>query len=183
MASCVWWWRRIQHRRAAEVRRAQSGVVPVPRPRHKVPVAAIRGGVFVNISATVINASGKHSAVVRTEDQERAVTIAPKAEGFGSSINGGELLFLALATCYCNDVYREAKKAGVSVDGVEVSVTGKFDDQGTARDVRYHVKIKSAAPSGAIDDLVKRVDEIAEVHRALRLPMPVEFAGYEIVAT
>jgi hypothetical protein len=34
-------------------------------------------------------------------------------DGGGSSANGGELLCLALATCYCNDVYREAKKRGI----------------------------------------------------------------------
>jgi hypothetical protein len=54
----------------------------------------------------------------------------------GSSINGGELLFAALATCFCNDRYREAAKRGVEVQDVEVEVTGTFGNPGEpARDI------------------------------------------------
>jgi uncharacterized OsmC-like protein len=50
---------------------------------------------------------------------------AAKAKGFGSSVKG-ELLLLAIATCYRNDVYREASKRGVAVSGGEVNVSGEF---------------------------------------------------------
>ena len=33
-----------------------------------------------------------------------------KSPGRGSAVNGGEFLVLALATCYCNDLYREAER-------------------------------------------------------------------------
>jgi organic hydroperoxide reductase OsmC/OhrA len=44
----------------------------------------------------------------------------------GSSINGGELLFAALATCFCNDLYREAAQRGINVQDVDVEVTETF---------------------------------------------------------
>jgi organic hydroperoxide reductase OsmC/OhrA len=65
----------------------------------------------VNISATISNARGTHSASVRTEGEERVVAIPPKLEGMGSSVNGGELLFLALATCYCTTAVARPKSA------------------------------------------------------------------------
>ncbi len=37
--------------------------------------------------------------------REQTLAIAAKAGAAGSSVNGGELLFLALATYYCNDLY------------------------------------------------------------------------------
>jgi uncharacterized OsmC-like protein len=38
-------------------------------------------------------------------------------------------LFLALATCYCNDIYREAAKRNIKVDSVEVEVEGTFEQR------------------------------------------------------
>jgi uncharacterized OsmC-like protein len=45
----------------------------------------------------------------------------------GSSANGGEPLFLALASCYCNDIYRETAKRNIEVERVEVNGEGDFD--------------------------------------------------------
>jgi organic hydroperoxide reductase OsmC/OhrA len=66
----------------------------------------------MNISACIANRRGENTVSLRTEAREHSLTIPPKAEGLGSGTNGGELLFLALATCYCNDIYREAAKRG-----------------------------------------------------------------------
>ena len=60
------------------------------------------------ISASVRNTHGQHEISLATNDSPRELSIAPGPTGYGSSVNGGELLFLALATCYCNDIYREA---------------------------------------------------------------------------
>ena len=46
--------------------------------------------------------------------------------GFGSSATGGELLCLALATCFCNDFYRKAEKQAITVIRVEVEVKAEF---------------------------------------------------------
>jgi organic hydroperoxide reductase OsmC/OhrA len=67
------------------------------------------------ITATVRSAGIAHDVRVQTNDTERALAIAARANGRGSSINGGELLMLALATCYCNDLYREAERRGIAV--------------------------------------------------------------------
>lgn len=64
----------------------------------------------MQISARIENARGTHNVSLRTNGGEHSLTIPPKPDGFGSSAKGGELLFLALATCYCNDIYRQTKK-------------------------------------------------------------------------
>ena len=87
----------------------------------------------MRITAWVENADGEHNVSLRTNEQEQSLTIAPKSGGSGSSVNGGELLFLALATCYCNDIYREAKKRGIEVRRVEVEVSGSFGVRGRRR--------------------------------------------------
>ncbi|HSE40509.1 MAG TPA: OsmC family protein [Acidobacteriota bacterium] len=80
----------------------------------------------MRISAQVHNRKGQHEVCLTTDDQTRSLTISPKATGFGSSANGGELLFLALATCYCNDIYLEAEKRNIPIQSVEVIVEGDF---------------------------------------------------------
>ena len=84
----------------------------------------------MKISARVRNSLGQHEATVATNETSHAIVIPPKASGLGSSVNGGELLFLALATCYCNDMYREAAKRGIAVSQVEVEVEGEFGAAG-----------------------------------------------------
>src|ERR1700679_1136895 len=78
---------------------------------------------IMNISAKLLNQRERHTVVLNTAGHEHSLTIALKAEGFGSSVNGGELLFLALATCYCNDLYREAKKRNITIEQVQVEVS------------------------------------------------------------
>jgi organic hydroperoxide reductase OsmC/OhrA len=84
----------------------------------------------MNISARVTSRRGEHQVTLATDGNAHAIAIPPKPSGYGSSANGGELLLLALATCYCNDIYREAAKRGVQVAWVEVEVLGDFGREG-----------------------------------------------------
>ncbi len=84
----------------------------------------------MKITARVDNSEGQHHVTLTTNDNSHSIIIPPKATGFGSSANGGELLFLALATCYCNDVYREATSRNIKVEKVEVEVSGNFGTAG-----------------------------------------------------
>jgi len=64
----------------------------------------------MKISASINSKFSQYSVVVKTNETSQQLNISPKSTGFGSSINGGDLLLLSLATCFCNDIYREAKK-------------------------------------------------------------------------
>ena len=117
-----------------------------------------------------------------TNQNVRAIDIPPKSSGFGSSANGGELLFLALATCYCNDVYREAEKAGITVESVEVEVKGAFGGVGEpARDVTYRTRVVArGASEEAVRRLLRHTDTVAEVQNTLRSGVAVRLGGLEV---
>jgi len=56
------------------------------------------------------------------------------------------LFFLALATCYCNDICREASRRDIKVEFVEVEATGDFEAEGKpASNIVYRAKIKANA--------------------------------------
>lgn len=128
----------------------------------------------MRITASIQNTSNANDILLSTEGNEKRITIPNKKEGRGSSVNGGELLCLALATCFCNDIYREAAKRGMTVDSVDVTVRSVFGKEGEpASNIEYDVEVKSPHSTAEITDLIKYVDDIAEVHNTLRKGLSV----------
>ena len=128
----------------------------------------------MEISATVRNGADEHAVTVRTGTARQSLPIAAKTAGRGSAVNGGEFLMLALATCYCNDLYREAERLGLSIERVEVEASADFGGVGlAATNIRYRATVASTAPDSAIADLLRRTDAVAEVHNTLRRGVPV----------
>ena len=135
----------------------------------------------MKITARVQNAYKYHRATVATDDQERALEIPPKPSGYGSSANGGELLFLALATCYCNDIYREAAARGLEVTAVEVEVNGEFGAPGgPASDVTYRVRVTGKGNPADLEALARHTDTVAEIQNTLRGGAAVTLAHVEV---
>ncbi|MBI1781808.1 MAG: OsmC family protein [Sphingobacteriales bacterium] len=123
----------------------------------------------MKIAARVINSAGLHRVTVGTDGSAKEISIAPNAVGKGSSINGSELLMLALATCYCNDIYREAAKQDIPVDAVEVICESEFGWPGEAgKNIQYKVHITSSVSCDILEDLIKHTDTVAEIHNTLR---------------
>lgn len=121
------------------------------------------------MSATIKSSFNQHEIEVQTNGAAKQINIAVKSTGYGSSVNGGELLLLALATCFCNDIYREAVKRNISVDGVDVEVTGEFGAEGESGfNFQYKAKVTSSAPQQVIDELIAHTDQVAEIHNTLR---------------
>ncbi len=129
------------------------------------------------ISAKVTNSYQKHSVTVKTNDNKQTLSIPGKKEGLGSAINGGELLFLALATCFCNDIYREAKKKGINITKVEVEASGEFSSEGEpGHSITYQAKVEGDASKVEIDELIRHTDKVSEIQNTLRKGVPVKLA-------
>lgn len=76
---------------------------------------------------------------------------------------------LALATCYCNDIYREASRLAIQVDQVEVEASAEFAGIGlAASNISYRARISSPADAAVIANLLTQTDAVAEVHNTLR---------------
>jgi organic hydroperoxide reductase OsmC/OhrA len=136
----------------------------------------------MNISARVTSRRGEHQVTLATDGNAHAIAIPPKPSGYGSSANGGELLLLALATCYCNDIYREAAKRGVQVAQVEVEALGDFGREGEpGTNLTYRAKVIADATEDAIRELCRHTDRVAEIQNTLRAPTPVTLTAIEAV--
>ena len=86
-----------------------------------------------------------------------------------ADFTGAHLYLLAAAGCVLNDVYREAAPLGVEVHGVRVHAAGGFDTgTWTSTGIRYRTELSTDAPAEDVDELLRVVDEVAEIPRALR---------------
>jgi uncharacterized OsmC-like protein len=136
----------------------------------------------MKITAKINSSKDNHQVTLQTNDHVHSITIPPKPTGYGSSATGGELLFLALATCYCNDIYREAAKRKIKVERVEVAVNGDFGAEGEgAKDVTYHAKVHAVASEDEIREIMKFTDMVAEIQNTLRVQTPVVLTEIEAV--
>lgn len=129
----------------------------------------------MKVSATVKSSVDHHEIVVQTNGHEKVLQLSICSSGHGSSVTGGELLLLSLATCFCNDFYREAEKRGLQISGVEVIVNGEFEAEGEAgTNFTYLVKVASDEPEDEINELIQHTDQVAEVHKTLRKGISVK---------
>ena len=129
----------------------------------------------MEIAAVVANTASSHRVSVRTGSTSQSLPVPAKSTGMGSAVNGGEFLMLALATCYCNDLYREAQRLGIPVQGVEVEAVAEFPAVGlAATNIRYRAKVRSPAPLSEVARLIRETDSVAEVHNTIRAGVPVQ---------
>src|SRR2546427_11967787 len=120
---------------------------------YEVEVRNVHGAV------TAIGAAGPFTVVI-----DRPAV----AGGGGRGLNGGELLHLAVAGCISNDLFREAGARGVELTRVVVTADGGYEgDPPVSTGITYNVEVAGSAPEQALLDLVRFVDEIAEIPNSL----------------
>jgi putative redox protein len=89
--------------------------------------------------------------------------------GGGLGFNGGQLLYPAVAGCFSNDLFRDARAAGIDLSRVRVKVSGDFvGDPAVSEEIRYEVEVAGNAPEEALRELIESVDEIAGIPNSLR---------------
>lgn len=102
-----------------------------------------------------------------------------EAGGGGKGFNGGQLLYLAIAGCVSNDLFREASRLGVELEFVRVTVDGDFaGDPAVSDPVTYDVELRGR---GDLESLAREVDRIAEIPNSLRHGTPVSLGEIRIV--
>ena len=130
----------------------------------------------MKISVNLENSYQQHKVLLHTNDQVQELTIPAKDVGYGSSVNGGELLLLAIATCFCNDLYREAMKENIKITYVSVNASAEFSEEGAAGyNITYNAKVEGDASGQTLAMLMKRTDQVTEIQNTLRAGVNVTF--------
>jgi putative redox protein len=129
----------------------------------------------LNDQATAVGAAGPYTVII-----DRPVS----AGGGGLGLNGGELLYLAVAGCVSNDLFREAQAADMALRRVQVRVRGDFTgDPAVSTEITYEVDVEGDATAERLRALVEDVDRIAEIPNSLRGGTRVRLTGTNAVPT
>jgi putative redox protein len=138
----------------------------------------------MTIEVRTTSLPGQPTAVGSAGPYTLVVDRPADAGGGGLGFNGGQLLFLAVAGCVSNDLFREARAAGIDLHRVEVTVRGDFTgNPPTSTDISYDVRVEGDAPARSLRDLVDRVDAIAEIPNSLRQGTAVRLHRADVAAT
>jgi uncharacterized OsmC-like protein len=131
---------------------------------------------MIPVTAYMKNSTGFNTIDLSTGGKSHSIEIDTQEGGIGSKTKGGELIFLAIASCYINDIYREAKIRNIEVDAVEVTVEGEFEGSPgcVAENVTYSAKVTANASEEDILDLIEHTDTVAEIPNTLRSATSVE---------
>ncbi|MBS1701609.1 MAG: OsmC family protein [Armatimonadetes bacterium] len=117
------------------------------------------------------------ASVIRNLDGQE-ISIRPGDVSQWANLNGGELLVLAVATCYANDLFREAAMLKISISEVEVEASAEFDAVGQpASSIEYRVSANGGSADEEIQRLILHTDSVAEVHLTIRNRVPVKLVN------
>jgi putative redox protein len=130
---------------------------------------------------TTVTVHGKPTAIGSAGPFTLVVDRPADAGGGGVGFNGGQLLYLAVAGCISNDLFREALAEGISLTHVRVTVRGDFSgDPAVSKEVTYEVEIDGDAAPERLRRLVQLVDGIAEIPNSLRHGTPVRLGEIHV---
>jgi putative redox protein len=132
----------------------------------------------MRIEVETRNLDGRVTSLGTAEQFTLVVDRSTEGGGGGLGFNGGQLLYLAVAGCISNDLFRDARAAGIELSSVGVKVLGDFAGEPAVSDeILYEVEVAGDAPEDQLQALVERVDEIAEIPNSLRQGTRVRLVG------
>ncbi|MBL8091083.1 MAG: OsmC family protein [Anaerolineales bacterium] len=106
---------------------------------------------------------------IRVTSDNISTTLSPKSIGIYSNINGGELLFMALAISYCNAICSKAEEDDIALEKFEIEIYGEFEDKGKeVKGITCEVKVKAKGDTKRIHELFKGAHAMAEIQNTIK---------------
>jgi putative redox protein len=132
------------------------------------------------LEVNTVTVRGKPTAIGSAGPFTLVVDRPADGGGGGLGFNGGQLLYLAVAGCISNDLFREALAEGISLNHVRVTARGRFlGEPAVSEAISYEVEIDGDATPERLRRLVQRVDGIAEIPNSLRRGTPVRLSSIQ----
>jgi len=133
------------------------------------------------LEVEVRNVAGEPAAIGNAGPHTLVVDRPADDGGRGVGFNGGQLLYLAVAGCVSNDLFREARAVGIALSRVRVTVRGDFaGDPAVSTGIEYDVEVEGDASRERLEELVRHVDAIAEIPNTLRGGVAVQLAAARV---
>lgn len=136
----------------------------------------------MHIEVETQNIDGKVTALGSAGPFTLVVDRPEEGGGGGLGFNGGQLLYMAVAGCISNDLFREASAEGIDLSRVRVKVSGEFVGvPAVSEEIRYEVEVSGDASEDRLREFIGRVDEVAEIPNSLRQGTSVRLVGATVL--
>jgi hypothetical protein len=138
------------------------------------------------IMKLIVQISAQHDAATSTGwVNGRSLTIdRTRAAGrAGECPSHNELLCLALAAGYADELLEEAERRGIVVERAHVTVEAETGHSGrTTRNLALAVRLETDENEPAVMELIEHTDRVSEVLKVIRLGTPVRLADVQLLA-
>jgi organic hydroperoxide reductase OsmC/OhrA len=135
----------------------------------------------VGYDVEIISVDGRTTALGSAGSFTLVVDRPVDAGGRGLGFNGGQLLNLAVAACFSNDLFREAARIGIDLKRVRVTVHSDYGGSPTVSGpIEVEVEVDADAATERLAELIRLVDHVAEIPNSLRQGTAVRLAAARI---
>jgi hypothetical protein len=138
------------------------------------------------IMKLTVQISARHDAATATGwVNGRSLTVdRTRAAGrAGEGPNHNELLCLALAAGYTDELLEEAERRSIVVERARVTVEAETGHGGrTTRNLALAVRLETDEHEPAVMELIEHTDRVSEVLKVIRLGTPVRLADVQLLA-
>ncbi len=133
--------------------------------------------------AQIRTISGMQSAVGWAGNQTITIGRPEGVGGDGLGYKGGQVLVLAVGTCFYNNLYYAADERGIKIRNVEIEVTSEWTKEPkVSSGISVSVKVEAEADLAEIQELINYVDRVSTVSNSLRQGTTVSIGDVQAIS-
>jgi putative redox protein len=133
--------------------------------------------------ATIRTISGMQSAVGWVGKQTITIGRPEGVGGDGLGYSGGQVLVLAVGTCFYNNLYYAADERGINIRSVELEVSsGWTEEPKVSSGIVINAKVEADASPADIEELIHQANHVSTVSNSVRQGTTVSMGSVQIVS-
>jgi uncharacterized OsmC-like protein len=116
---------------------------------------------------------------------KQAIIIGRREEvgGDGLGYSGGQVLVLAVGTCFYNNLYNAADERGIKIQSVELEVTsGWTEEPKVSSGIEVSAKVEAEASAAEIVELIQHAGRVSTVSNTVRKGTTVTMGNVQAVS-
>ncbi len=133
--------------------------------------------------AYVRTISGMQSAVGWVGNQTITIGRPKGVGGDGFGYSGGQVLVLAVGTCFYNNLYYAADERGIKIISVELEVTsGWTEEPKVSSGIIISAQVEAEASPNEIEELIHHANRVSVVSNSVRQGATVAMGSIQAIS-
>lgn len=127
--------------------------------------------------------SGMQSAVGWVGNQTITIGRPEGVGGDGLGYSGGQVLVLAVGTCFYNNLYYAADERGIKIQSAELEITGGWTEEPmVSSGIVVNAKVEAEAAPAEIEELIHYASRVSTVSNSVRQGTTVTIGNIQTIS-